>query len=116
MAENFKSWLQAEHDAIMGCEKEAIQSMKAGDIKNYTQKMREKAARLADLAHKALPMLNDLPEAQAREIHAKLERFSSSAKMSQQLDSVWFMSALLYNDDHKPGQPDNLDVFIKELN
>lgn len=115
MADKFKAWLQARHDQIMACEKEAISQMQAGDIQAYNTKMREKAEGLAVLAQDAEPELKRLPAAKAPSIRAALERFAQSAQMSLDLGSVWFMSALLYNDEHGANEPDNLQKLIAEL-
>ncbi len=109
------AWLRARHGDVMAAEREALARMDAGDIPGYTAKMRAKAESLAALAKDAAPQLASLPEPLRDRLAAALKRFSQSAAMALRLDSVFFMSALLYPDDHKPGEPDNLALFIDRL-
>ncbi|MBD5626508.1 MAG: hypothetical protein HDQ90_03270 [Desulfovibrio sp.] len=108
-------WLKARHAAIMADEAEALARLKAGDTKGYNEKMRAKAEAVAALAKDAAPVLAGLPDAVREPILRGLMRFSQSAAMGLKLGSVFYMSALLYPDDHKPGDPDNLALFIEEL-
>ena len=108
-------WLRARHAAIMADEAEALARLKAGDTEGYTAKMRAKAESVAALAKDAAPVLAGLPEAVREPILRGLMRFSQSAATGLQLGSVFYMSALLYPDDHKPGEPDNLAFFIDSL-
>lgn len=109
------AWLRARHADIMTTEREALALMEAGDIPGYTAKMHAKAESLAALARDAAPLLATLPEPLRDRLAAALKRFSQSAAMALRLDSVFFMSALLYPDEHKPGEPDNLALFIDQL-
>ncbi|MDE6735306.1 MAG: hypothetical protein K2J64_07575 [Desulfovibrio sp.] len=108
-------WLKARHAAIMADEAEALARLKAGDTEGYNEKMRARAEAVAALAKDAAPLLAGLPEAQREPILRSLLRFSQSAAMGLKLGSVFYMSALLYPDDHKPGEPDNLALFIADL-
>ena len=49
------------------------------------------------------------------EITQKLEQFSMSASTALRIGSVFFMTALLYPEDHKPGEPNDLDAYIEKL-
>lgn len=109
------AWLRTRHEDIMATEREALALMEAGDIPGYTAKMRAKAESLAALAKDAAPRLAALPEPPRDRLAAALKRFSQSAAMALRLDSVFYMSALLYPDDHKPGEPDTLALFIDRL-
>ena len=108
-------WLRTRHAAIMANEAEALARLKAGDTQGYNAKMRAKAEAVAALAKDAAPVLAGLPEAVREPILRGLLRFSQSAATGLHLGSVFYMSALLYPDDHKPGEPDNLALFIEEL-
>ena len=108
-------WLRARHAAIMADEAEALARLKAGDTAGYNEKMRAKAEAVAGLAKDAAPVLAGLPEAEREPVLRGLMRFSQSAAMGLRLGSVFYMSALLYPDDHKPGEPDNLALFIEGL-
>lgn len=113
--QQFVRWLQEEHDAIMGCEAEALRLLKAGDKAGYDEYMRGKATRLAALAEKARRLLVGVPGPEAARVGDVLARFSGSAAMSLQINSVFFMSALLYKDEHKADEPDNLQALINSL-
>ena len=108
-------WLKERHAAIMADEAEALARLKAGDTEGYNEKMRAKAEAVATLAKDAAPVLAGLPEAARERVLRGLMRFSQSAATGLKLGSVFYMSALLYPDDHKPGEPDNLALFIEEL-
>lgn len=109
---NIIDWLQTQHDKIMACEDSALESMQIGDIDDYRKKMREKAELLAGLTDLAAPMLAQMPKDAASKLHAKLSQISESAATALDLDSVFYMSALLYPDEHKKGEPDNLQKLI----
>lgn len=109
------AWLRARHGEIMATEREALALMEAGDIPGYTAKMRARAENLAALTNDAAAPLAALPEPLRDRLAAALRRFSQSAAMALRLNSVFYMSALLYPDEHKPGEPDNLALFIDQL-
>ena len=67
------------------------------------------------LCEEAKPLLEPLPGETRFNYALALESFSASARLSLRLNSVFYMSALLYPDDHKPGQPDNLTLCIDRM-
>ena len=77
--------------------------------------MRRKAELLASMAEDAKPLLEPFPGETRFNCALALEGFSASARMSLRLNSVFYMSALLYPDEHKPGQPDNLTLCIDRM-
>jgi len=81
----------------------------------YRQLMRERAERLADLEDESKDALNGVSESLYTEVSAALNRFSRGAQNALELDSVFYMSALLYPDDYQAGQPDNLERLIARL-
>lgn len=108
-------WLGERRAAIMAVEREALQRLETGDIPGHNEKMREKAELLAALSEGAKPLLAPLPGEPRFNLALALERFSGSARTALKLDSVFYMSALLYPDDHKKGEPDNLLLFIERV-
>jgi hypothetical protein len=86
-----------------------------GDQTAYQELMREKAQLLASLAEDARPLVLALPEQRADEADTQLEAFSMSAGNALRIGSVFYMSALLYPDDHKKGEPNNLEIFAAEV-
>lgn len=111
-------WLRAEHARIMDAEQAAIESLGQKDIEGYRQGLRKKTLLVAGLAAKAaeeLDRIDGLAEGQKTRIAQALETFSASAEKGLALNSPFYMSALLYADDHKAGQPDNLMLCIRRL-
>lgn len=111
----FVVWLRDRHDQAMACETEALDLLTNNDKNGYDEKMREKARILASLKEEGSKHLQALPQNLRAHVESALAGFSGSAGMALKLDSVFFMSALLYNDDHKKGDPDNLALFIAEV-
>lgn len=109
------AWLRQRHDAVMDVERQALARLEAGDTPGHNSLMQQKAQLLADLSQDAKTVLAALPGETRFNVALALERFSASARTALQLHSVFYMSALLYPDDHKPGQPDNLTLCIDRL-
>ncbi|BCS87483.1 hypothetical protein [Pseudodesulfovibrio sediminis] len=78
-------------------------------------KMEEKAEILAALGEKAWKLTDKIEGSLGDEITQKLEQFSMSASTALRIGSVFFMSALLYPEDHVQGEPNDLEAFIEEL-
>jgi hypothetical protein len=108
-------WLRNRHDAAMAVESQALAFLDAGDTPGHNAAMRQKAELLESMAEDAKPLLESLPGETRFNLALALEGFSASARMSLRLNSVFYMSALLYPDDHKPGQPDNLTLCINRM-
>jgi hypothetical protein len=85
------------------------------DQAGYVAKMREKAALLAALATDARPLVLALEPRLSETVDERLERFSQSAATSLKVGSPFFMSALLYPDEHQPGQPNDLELYVAEV-
>ncbi len=77
--------------------------------------MEEKAELLAALGEKAWPLTRRIDGELGDEIAQRLEQFSMSASTSLRIGSVFFMTALLYPEDHVPGEPNELENFIGQL-
>jgi len=86
-----------------------------GDQTGYQVLMREKAELLAALADDAAALTAALPAPLGSAADSRLREFSGSAANSLRIGSVFYMSALLYPDDHKPGEPNNLELFAAEV-
>lgn len=81
----------------------------------YREAMRDKAQLLAGLAEDAAPLLDDLPLEKQPMIEHRLNMFSQSARRSLDIGSVFYMSALLYPDDHHEGAPNDLERWLADL-
>lgn len=85
------------------------------DDAGYREAMRNKAHILAGMHTQARPLLEKMPADRREAIEDRLLAFSQSAQRSLEVGSVFFMSALLYPEDHQPGQPNTLEVWLAEL-
>jgi len=77
--------------------------------------LQKKAEILSDLPRIAAPHLWELSEFDRLEVQDRLEEFAASARRSLEIGSVFYMANLLYDEDHKPGEPHNLDALISDL-
>lgn len=110
------AFLRKRHDSAMACEKRALSALSDKDIETYNAEMRGKAEILAALRRDSQPCLARLPEGKERmDLEHRLDSFSASAANALAIGSVFYMSALLYNDDHKKGEQDNLELFIEDI-
>lgn len=105
------AFLERFHCEIMAIERDALADLAVANDTGYRQKMRQKAEKLACLYDQCAAFANPA----SGEAAARIRAFSANAGTALDLDSVFYMSALLYPDDHKPGQPDNLAALIAEL-
>lgn len=108
-------WLRQRHSQVLQAEAKALQCLDAGDTPGHNACMRQKAELLASMADDAKPMLEFLPGEQRFNLAMALENFSSSARMALRLNSIFYMGALLYPDDHQKGEPDNLILCIGRM-
>lgn len=106
------AWLKEKVQQIKNIEDEANAVLAAGDSEKYRDLMRQKAEVLSGLASSAEAVSADLPPEVRREVMSKLTNFSQNAQNSLDLDSTFYMSALLYPDDHKKGEPNNLEKLL----
>ncbi len=111
----FLDWIRGKRDEVLALEEKGRALLATGDGREYQAVMKQKAELLAGLAQEAdvyLPACS----AQIREFAEEgLGSFSASARTALKLNSVFFMSALLYPDEHKAGEPNNLELFVEEL-
>lgn len=108
-------WLRERHDRIMAVEAEALRLLAAGDTPGHNAGMRQKAEMLAALRSDAEPLLLTLPGELRFKLTQTLEHFSGNARTALKLNSVFYMSALLYPDTHRQGEPDNLTLCIDRM-
>ena len=81
----------------------------------YRDIMRQKATLLASLEDKTASLVALLPSTDhTNAMQERLAQFSKSASNALQLNSVFYMSALLFPEDHKDGTPNDLDLFITD--
>lgn len=112
---NLIDFLETTNKNIHNLEAEALNFLEQGNNQGHLECMKQKANLLANIYTHAKPYLKDLPKDIRRKAEARLEAFSESAVQALKIGSVFFMSALLYPDEHKPGQPNNLELLIEEI-
>lgn len=114
--EHFIKWLQAAIDKINECERLGRKALAAGDQTAYIAAMREKAEILAALNSEAQPYLDEIDDDSALDYAERgLETYSYNAAKAIELNSVFYMSALLFPVGHQPGAPHNLELFRDEM-
>ncbi len=102
-------------------------------LENIAQKIREleKLARIALYEQEDLPAYRNLLYEKAEllmtvrdlayqpgiseEVAETLLQFSQNAEQAIELQSLFYMQALLYPDGYKEGSPNNLELVIQEL-
>ncbi len=108
--------LKGVAEGIRRIEADALAALHGrGDNGFYRKRMREKAEVLQDLPKAMASFLEQLPREEREEIDYRLEQFSMSASTALKLDSVFYMYALLYPEDHREGAPNDLERFVSEL-
>jgi len=87
------------------------------DLSGYRENMRQKAEILHDLPdglQQTVKQLNLDPHTQ-KYVKDKLGGFSHGAGKALALDSVFYMAALLYPEDYRDGDKNDLENFILSL-
>jgi len=109
------AWLEECALEIRRVEAQALCELEQKNTRGYGDGMRRKAQLLAGLPKASIPLLNGLPEDAAQAIGEGLWRFARNAGNALSLDSVFYMSALLYPEDYREGDPNDLENFLEEL-
>ncbi len=113
---SFLNFLRNQIKQVNESERNALHRLhNVGDEAGYREGMRTKAELLANLSTAAIPFLDGLPAERRPMIEHRLDMFSQSARRSLDIGSVFYMSALLYPDDHKPGEPNTLETWLADL-
>lgn len=113
---SFALWLSERCEFLRNLEEEAARVLQQDkNTDKYKALMCQKAMFLQALPAEAGKLVTALPEAVANEAFERLEQFSANASRALGLDSVFYMSALLYPDNHKKGEPNNLDRLAAEI-
>ncbi|MDR2124550.1 MAG: hypothetical protein LBP38_06180 [Desulfovibrio sp.] len=85
------------------------------DAGRYRALMEQRAQSLIDLESRTADLLDALPEVERRQTRSALRSFADGARTALELGSVFYMSALLYRDNHKAGEPDKLQALVEDL-
>lgn len=112
----FLAWLNGKIDAVNDLEAQGSAAVARGDQAGYSAVMRRKAMLLAALEEEAEPYLEGLENPDSAEFAGSaLDSFAFNASRALEIGSVFFMSALLFPDDHQAGEPSNLELFRDAL-
>jgi len=108
--------MEAEAAAVREIERRAARALYGeGDEAAYRGLMREKALRLLELPDTVAPELDGLEPDTAAMIRHQVGAFSYGAEKALRLDSVFYMSALLYPENHRDGEDNDLEAFVAAL-
>ncbi len=89
--------------------------MERDDKATHRKKLVEKTMLLMDLPESAEHLLKELEPKTAGQIGRALKDFARRAGNAMGVDSVFYMAALLYPDDYKEGDRNDLEVYIDGL-
>jgi len=110
------NWLRQRHTEIKKCEDKALAALyDAKDEPAYRDLMWERSGMIESLGRNAAKYITALPLPLREEVREQLDGFAQGARNALKLNSVFYMSALLYPDEHQEGEPDNLEILINEL-
>jgi hypothetical protein len=108
--------LRGVAEKIRSLEAEAQRALLTNDdAVTHRKKLQEKTMLLIDLPDMMEPLLDEAPAAAAREIRAGVNNFARRAGQAMGLSSIFYMSALLYPDDYKEGDRNDLEKYIDQL-
>ena len=111
----FIDFLQNYHDDVFACEKRALEAIEAGNSDEYKKQMRLKAEKMAALEDATKDRLEPLSRDVRGHAGSMIQHFSYMANKGLEIGSPFFWSALLWNEDADPSQPDNLQLLINDL-
>ncbi len=93
--------------------REALYSRDEPDT--YRDKLEKKTMLLMELPETVAPFLEDLPKEPQTEIRGAAKDFSRRASQAWELDSLFYMLCLMYPDDYKEGENNDLENFADRL-
>ncbi|KHK00822.1 hypothetical protein [Desulfovibrio sp. TomC] len=87
----------------------------SGDTAGHRRLLTEKCLILEALPEEAAAGLDGSATPEAVAFTAGLEDFARRAGLALQLESIFFMGALLYPDDYQDGEPNDLERFLERF-
>lgn len=100
--------------AIRQLEAAAMEALGRGDTLLHRENMMEKCDILLDLPEKAEPYLDGADDLTGK-LKQGLAGFSRRAGQALDLESIFYMSALLYPEDYQDGELNDLERFLGEF-
>ena len=111
-----KSLLLQTAATIRTLEAEALHALHdGGDKETHRARLQAKCELLMALPQTAAPALVVLAPSEQKRVAAALDSFAARAGQATSIGSVFYMGALLYPDDYKEGEPNNLEQFIETI-
>lgn len=108
--------LQNIADQIRSLEVEARKALlELNDIALYKRKLLEKTLLLIELPEILEPLLKGMERKATEEIRTKAVNFARRAEPALSLSSTFYMFALLYPEDYKQGDKNDLEKFVEHL-
>lgn len=110
------SALQKAADDIRRVEAEARSALfERDDAHGHRTKLEEKTMILIDLHETVEPFLDGMSKQAREEIEKGVKDFAGRATQAWEISSIFYMSALLYPDEYKEGDKNDLEQFIAAL-
>ena len=112
----FAEWLTERCEFLRNLEAEAERVLyEDKDTDKYRALMCQKAMFLQALPEEAEKHASSLPESVADTTLRRLEHFAGNASQALHIGSVFYMYALLYPDNHKKGDPNDLELLAADM-
>lgn len=108
-------FLQQACATVKHLENDAQAALAAGNVDVYRALMLQKAQFLVSLERSGQKYLSTLPADRQEGIADRLRGFSASATNAISVNSVFYMSALLYPEDYVQGTPNDLELFAQNV-
>ncbi|WP_291327162.1 hypothetical protein [Desulfovibrio sp. UCD-KL4C] len=110
------NWLDDEAVKVRDIEKHANSALYDNkDEDSYRDLMRQKTMLLASLGDRLESLVEPLSVEDSLLVKKRVKRFAMSASKALEIGSVFFMSALLYPDDYKDGEKNDLEIFAEKV-
>lgn len=113
---NAVSALQSAAERIRRIEDEAREALfTRDDPETHRQKLQEKTMLLMELPELVGPFCDGMEKDVRAEFETGLNSFAMRAAQALELSSIFYMSALLYPEDYREGDRNDLEFFIDRL-
>lgn len=117
--ENYVTWLEEANRDVLDKETQAkaclAQSDYADVYKNLMVEKAELIRQLPDEFQQEFSGQEPTFRVVWERMLSRLRDFAAGAENALAIGSPFYMSALLYPDEHQPGDPNNLELLIAEL-
>lgn len=111
-----KDKLSVQAEKIRELEKKADAILKENyDLEQYRSLLEQKAHTLIALPEETEPFLNRIPDQTRDSVEQRLNSFAHNAEQALGIGSVFFMRQLLYPEDYREGQANDMENFIQTL-